>query len=777
MLFVLCVAKSGSSETIADKDSMSNVNDEVKAVGDKSIKEQEVSPKVVEADIPMTFVETEQHDSLEHPKKNNDNEEKEDEPSKEDEMLTTMRLVGEPLATHGPYTFYSALAYRKRDDITKKKRRRWKKPMTGVGNESDNAAESYDSSSSCCCANNDAGSDLCFCDDGSSLSSSHSEWSVVHMNHFYAVRPWYSKRNSSSNDRQQLRQRRRQRKNSPKLSKTTNAVAERQQHHYQQSVCIGELELLWRDDSVLTSTTSSSSSSQLKKRNNNRIVPPTLLPEASNDGGDKTDTIITSSNIQSGAVASSDDDDVSGGFDDDSATLLPRRRTLPRRTRQPSAKKLEAAESYAAVAAAASSDNHLSSQSPYNRNRVSTAMPSDPTSVSVPLLSPDAQYNHGNILCSVRLYVMPDQTAAGRLGGVHGEDEVLEINTWNSSGGADRWPSNIFINGGSGVGSIYNGGGSVDDYGYGSGSHSSGTLPSGCSGLVLRAEDFVEWVRGGLINDDDENEDTESDDESSESECNDNSSNDQKSNRIETLKTIDEQQLSELSTLITDIKGDVKQCQKVILESTQAINVVTKEDLLSVNSVKAKEEQEDLLSVNPVKVKEEQEDLLSVNPVKVKEEQEDLLSVSPVKVKEEQENLITADGSNYYSKFTVEEAVEAEHVPLAAARIHKKHCEHTTNRHRHCHRQRHHLNHESLVNGDSTSSVAKKDDHPNFNVSTGVNKGTIHAIPNLMLFFVIFTNIFLLFLQLKRSRTTMIKNAVAIVVNVVAKVTNVMVKE
>lgn len=695
-MFVFCVAKSGNSETIADKDSMSNVNDEVKAVGDKSIEEQKASPKVVEADIPMTFVETEQHDSLEHPKKNNDNEEKEDEPSKENEMLTTMRLVGEPLATHGPYTFYSALAYRKREDITKKKRRRWKKPKTGVDNGSDNAAESYDSSSSCCCANNDAGSDLCFCDDGLSSSSSNSEWSVVRMNHFYAVRPWYSKRNSSSNDRQQLRQRRRQRKNSPKLSKTTNAVAERRQHHYQQSVCIGELELLWRDDSVLTSTTASSSSSQLKKRNSNRIVPPTLLTEASNDGGDKTDTMISSSNIQSGAVASSDDDDgVSGGFDDDSATLLPRRRTLPRRTRQPSAKKLEAAESYAAVTAAASSDNHLSSQSPYNRNRVSTAMPSDPTSVSVPLLSPDAQYNHGNILCSVRLYVMPDQTAAGRLGGVHGEDEVLEINTWNASGGADRWPSNIFINGSSGVGSIYNGGGSVDDYGYGSGSHSSGTLPSGCSGLVLRAEDFVEWVRGGLMNDDDENEDTESDDESSESECNDNSSNDQKSNRIETLKTMDEQQLSELPTLITDIKGDVKQCQKVKLESTQDINVVVKEDLLS------------------------------VNPVKVKEEQEDLLSLNPVKVKEEQEDLITADGSNYYSKYTVEEAVEAEHVPLAAARIHKKHCEGITNRHRHCHRQRHRLNHESLVNGDSTSSVAKKEDHPHYNVSTAVNKGTI----------------------------------------------------
>lgn len=698
-MFVLCVAKNGSSETIADKDSMSNVNDEVKAVGDKSIEEQEASPKVVEAVIPMTFVETDQHNSLEHPKKNNDNEEKEDEPSKEDEILTTMRLVGEPLATHGPYTFYSALAYRKHDDITKKKRRRWKKPMTGVDNESDNAAESYDSSSSCCCANNDAGSDLCFCDDGSSSSSSYSEWSVVRMNQFYAVRPWYSKRNSSSNDSQQLRQRRRQRKNLSKLSKITNVVAERQQHHYQQSVCIGELELLWRDDSVLTSTTVSSSSSQLKKRNSNRIVPPTLLAEASNNGGDKTDTMISSSNIQSGAVASSDDDDgVSGGFDNDSATLLPRRRTLPRRTRQPSAKKLEAAESYAAAATAASSDNHLSSQSSYNRNRVSTAMASDPTPVSVPLLSPDAQYNHGNILCSVRLYVMPDQTAAGRLGGVHGEDEVLEINTWNASGGADRWPSNIFVNGSSGVGSIYNGSGSIDDYGYGSGSHSSGTLPSGCSGLVLRAEDFVEWVRGGLMNDDDENEDTESNDESSESECNDNSSNDQKSNRIETLKTMDEQQLSELSTLITDIKGDIKQCQNVKLESTQAINVVIKEDLLS------------------------------VNPVKVKEEQEDLFSVNSVRVKEEQEGVITADGSNYYSKYTVEEAVEAEHVPLAAARIHKKHCKRITNRHRHCHRQHHRLNHESLVNGDSTSSVAKNDDHPHYNVSTPLNKGTIQYL-------------------------------------------------
>jgi len=682
---------------------MSDVNNEVKAVGDENIEEQQTSPKVAEADIPMTFVETEP-DSIEHRKKNNDNEEKEVGPSKEDEMSTTLRLVGEPLATHGPYTFYSALAYRKRDEITKKKRRRWKKPMTGVDNESDNAVESYDSLSSCCCANNDAGNDLCFCDDGLSSSSSHSEWSVVRMNHFYAVRPWYSKKNSSSNDRQQQRQRRHQRKNSQKLSKTTTAAAERRQHHYQQSVCIGELELLWRDDSVVTSTTAPSSSLQLKKRNSNRIVPPALLTEASNGGGDRADTMINSS-----AMASSDDDDgVSGGFDDDSATSLPRRRTLPRRTRQPSAKKLEAAESYAAVAAAASSDNHLPSPSPYNRNRLSTATPSDTTSVSVPLLSPDTQYNHGNVLCSVRLYVMPDQTAAGRLGGVHGEDEVLEINTWNASSGADRWPSNIFINGSSGVGSIYNGGGSVDDYGYGSGSHSSGTLPSGCSGLVLRAEDFVEWVRGGLMNDDDENEDTESDDESSESECNENSSNDQKSNRIEISKPIDEQ-LSELSSLVTDIKGDVKQCQKdklktslddknseVKLESTLTKDVVIKEELLS---------------VIPVEVKKEQEDLTAAVDLVVD-------GSKPIK-----QNLDSSN-SSCYSKYTVDEAVEAEHVPLAAARIHKKHCERVTYRHRHCHRQRHRLNHWSLVNGDSTSTVAKKNDDHHDNVSGVINKGT-----------------------------------------------------
>jgi len=734
---------------------MSEVKDEVKADGDQSIEQQQTSPRVVDTDIPMTFVETD-HNSLEQCKKNEENEGKEGDPPKQDEMLNTVRLVGEPLATHGPYTFYSALAYRKRDDVTKKKRRRWKKPITGVDNESDNAAESYDSSSSCCCANNDAKNDLCFCDNGSSSSrsssSSHSEWSVIHMNHFYAVRPWYSKKNSSISDEQQQR---RHRENSPKSTKTTTASAERRQHHYQQSVCIGELELLWRDDSVVTSSTAPSSSSQLKKRNSNRIVPPALLTVASNGEDDGTDPMTSSSNIHGDAVASSDEDDgVSGGFDDDSSTLLPRRRTLPRRTRQPSAKKLEAAESYAAVVAAAASDNHHSSQSPYNRNRLSTAAPSDPTSVGVPLLSPDAQYSHGNVLCSVRLYVMPDQTATGRLGGIHGEDEVLEINTWSASGGAERWPSNTFINGNSGVGSIYNGSGSVDDYGYGSGSHSSGTLPSGCSGLVLRAEDFVEWVRGGLMNDDDENEDTESDDESIESYCDDNSSNDRKCNRIETSKPKDEQ----LSSLVTDTMADVKQCKEEILNTCNDDN--NSKDKLESTLIKDEVKTENLLSVNPEKVKKEQEELT----VTV-----DFGGDDSKTIKQKQDS----SDINYYSKYAVDEAVEAEHVPLAAAKIHKKQCERITDRHRRCHRQRHRLNQRSLVNGDSTSTVAKKNDRRHCNVSAVTNKGTTLIIPNFMLFFIIFT---IIFLQLKRSRT-MIKNVAAIVVNVVVKITNIMKKE
>jgi len=690
---------------------MSDVKDEVTADSDKRIEQQQTLPKVVNAEIPMAFMETD-HNSLEHRKKNDNNEENESDPLKQDEILNTVRLIGEPLATHGPYTFYSALAYRKYNDITKRKRRRWKKPMTEVDDESDNAAESYDSSSSCCCANNDAGNDLCVCDNESSSSSSHSEWSVVRMNHFYAIRPWYSKKNSSISDRRQLQQQRHHRKNSPKLSKTTTAVAERRQHHYQQSVCIGELELLWRDDSVVTSSTAPPSSSQLKKRNNNRIVPPELLTVASNGGDDGTDAMTSSSNIHGGAVASSDEDDgVSGGFDDDSSTLLPRRRTLPRRTRQPSAKKLEAAESYAAVAAAAASDNHLSSQSPYSRNRVSTAAPSDSTSVAVPLLSPDAQYSHGNVLCSVRLYVMPDQTAAGRLGGVHGEDEVLEINTWSGSGGAERWPSNIFPNGNSGVGSIYNGGGSVDDYGYGSGSHSSGTLPSGCSGLVLRAEDFVEWVRGGMMNDDDGNQDTESDDESSESDCDDNSSNDKKCNKKENAKPKDEQQ-SNLTSLVTDTKIDVKQCQeeilktwhndkniKVKLESTLIKDEVIKENLPSVNSGIVKKEQEELTETADFGVD-------GSKTIKQKHDSSD---------------------SNYISKYAIDEAVEAEHVPLAAARIHKKQCDRVTYCHQHCRRQRHRLN------GDKTSTVAKKNDRRHYNESTAINKGTTCIRPNLML--------------------------------------------
>lgn len=704
----LCIVKNGGSETIADEDQMSDVNDKLKAQGDESNEQQHAAPKIVDADVPMTFVETE-NDSLEHHKQNDDNETKEVDPPVENEIINTVRLVGEPLAAHGPYTFYSELAYRKRDDVTKKERRRWKKSMTAGDDESDNAAEAYNSSSSCCCANND----VCSCDDGSlsSNSSSHSEWSVVHMNHFYAVRPWYSKKNSSNSDQQQLRQQRRHRKNSTKLTKSNTAAAERQQHHYQQSVYIGELELLWRDDSMLTTSIDVSSSSQLKKRNGNRLVPSTLLTAASNGGG--TNTMKNISNIHGGDVASSDEDDgVGGGFDDDSTTLLPRRRTLPRRTRQPSAKKLEAAESYAAA-----SNNQLSSQSPYSRNRISTPALTDTTPVSVQLLSPDAHYSHGNILCSVRLYVMPDQTAAGRLGGVHGEDEVLEINTWNANGGAERWPSNVFINGNSVVGSIYNGSGSVDDYGYGSGSHSSGTLPSGCSGLVLRAEDFVEWVRGGLMNDDDENEDTESDNSSSELDCDD-SFIDQKSNIIETKKPMDEIQ-SELSSLVTDVKGDVKQYQQDTLKAWSGDD----------NSIVKLE-----LSLTKDMVKEE--NVLSTNPEIVKREKEELTVGADLggDVNETIKQKPIDSDSYFYLKSAVEEAVETEHVPLAAARIHKQLNEHVTSHHRHhCRRQRHRLNHKSLDNGDggqSNTAVTKKQDRRQYKVSALVNKGImpIHLI-------------------------------------------------
>lgn len=646
---------------------MSEVDDEVKAEGDDGEKhEQQASTKSVIADTPATdiAVVSLQQKDYELPEYHKDNDDKKEEEGpfqgKNDDTLSTVRLLGEPLVTHGPYTFYGALGYRKRGDVTNRKRRRWKKQQS---------TESCDSSSSCCCSSVEADNDSCSC----SVSSSRSEWSVVRMNHFYAVRPWYSIRNSS--DRQQLR--RRHRKHSSKLSTSTAAV-ERSQHHYQQSVCIGELELLWRDDSIETTTTVPSLS-LLKKRSSNRAPLPSMT--TSNGGGDdKVDALTNNSNNHGDVAASSDEDD-------DSALLLPRRRTLPRRTRQPSAKKLEAAESSAAVAAATVSDNHPLQQSLYHRSRQSTVPLSNTSSVAIPLSSPGAQYKHGNLLCSVRLYVMPDQTAAGRIGGVHGEDEVLEINTWNANGGMDR----VFLNGGNSIGSIYNGGG-VDDYGYGSGSHSSGTLPSGCSGLVLRAEDFVEWVRGGLMNDDDEIEGTESENESLESE----SGDDQKPIKTEMLEQGHQQ--PKLPTLVSDVESKVKQLEivhdddktKVKLESTFTMDVVKKEEVTTVDqSLSA-------ISIDIGEIKKE-------NKITAIVHRSNNFCTS---VKE------IHDG-NYYLNSAVDEAVKAERVPLAAAKIHKKRsgdmvCRHDYSQHRS-------TNIDSLVNGDAKDINIKQDhlDHEN----------------------------------------------------------------
>lgn len=645
---------------------MSEVDDEVKGEGDDGEKKiQQASTKTVIADTSATAtaeVSSIQQTEYELPEyhKENDGEKKKEGACQadNDDTLTTVRLLGEPLVTHGPYTFYSALGYRKRRDATNGKRQRCKTQQS---------TDSCDSSSSCCCSSIGADNDSCSC----SISSSRSEWSVVRMNHFYAVRPWYSIRNSS--DRQQLRRRRRRRrrhrKNSSKLSTSTAAV-ERSQHHYQQSVCIGELELLWRDDSIET-TTSVPSSSLLKKRSSNRVVPSPLMT-TSNGGGDEKIDAMTNSNSHSGVAASSDEDDDVGN-DDDSPLMLPRRRMLPRRTRQPSAKKLEASESCAAVTAAVSDNNPL--QQSCHRSRQSTVPSSDPSSVAIPLSSPDAQYKHGNLLCSVRLYVMPDQTAAGRIGGIHGEDEVLEINTWNANGGIDRWPGSIFLNGGSSIGSIYNGGG-VDDYGYGSGSHSSGTLPSGCSGLVLRAEDFVEWVRGGLINDDDEIEDTESDNESLESE----SGDDQKSIKTEMPQQGHDKQpklLSDVKSIHEILHDDDK--TKVKLESPLTTVGVKKEEAITVD-----------------------QSLSAIDLGKM--EKDDKITA----VVGQSDNLNTSAKDFFYDdnislNSAVNEAVKAEQVPLAAAKIHKKQSMPIVRRHDH--------NCDLLVNGVITNNVNIKQEH------------------------------------------------------------------
>lgn len=702
---------------------MNEVIDDIKSEGVGSEEQLQTSAEIIVDDksvstTPMVGVRQTQPESPGHSKDNDENKEKDADPppTDDDEALNSLKLLGEPLSSQGPYTFYSALAYRKHSDVIKKKRRRWKnQKLQNVGDdENATSAKSCDSLSLCDCSD-DSGNNLCTCDDSSlsfSLSPSNSEWSVVRMNHFYAVRPWYSIRNSSTSDRQQkLQRRRRQRKNSPKLA--TSASAERRQHHYQQSVCIGELELLWRDDSVATTTMVSSSS--LKKRNNNKAVPSSQT--AVLNGIDA----MPNNNIHGVSTAvSSDDDDGLGGNDDDSSSLLPRRRTLPRRTRQPSAKKLEAAESYAAAAAAAASDHHPLQQSPYHRSRLSTSILTDSTSVGVPLASPSAQYRHGNVLCSVRLYVMPDQTAAGRLGGVHGEDEVLEINTWGSSGGGDRWSSNTFINGGNGVGSIYNGGGAgVDDYGYGSGSHSSGTLPSGCSGLVLRAEDFVEWVRGGLMNDD-EYEDTESDAESLESECGD-SFHDQNLIKTEIPK---KEEMQQPLPITTDVSDKVKQLERVKVESLHddKNNKVKTQDKGSMIEDVVKKE--NLMTENLEETeKEKVSSVMITNPVKVKEEQGtiDLGKNDSNTILKEKDN---DNDKSYYSKSVIEEALEAERVPLAAARIHPTLYDITHRR----------PNSESLVNGDGSLTVTLKHDRLHDETTT-VNKGIVFNFSKITLFF------------------------------------------
>lgn len=645
------------------KGEVNNSNDQTPSAitsPDMSITAIEITPKIL----------TEQSEMEEQLKDNDDIKEKKETPSTGKESKNSLRLLGEPLVAHGPYTFYRSLAYLKCGDLTNKKRRWWKKRQSrGVDNQS-TKAESCDSSSSCCCDGN-AGTNLCSCDDEDdnssfSSSSSRSEWSVVRMNHFYAVRPWYSKINSCIDDRQHLPQQRR-RKHSPESLTTAAVAASERRQHYQQSVCIGELELLWRDDSVpLTTnltTQPSTSSSTIAPKKRNRMVSSNGLDAA----------VISSSNSQVGAAGSSDDDDVPVGGEngDDSTSGLPPRRKLPRRTRQPSAKKLEATESAAAVAAS----EKFSSQQSYRRNQFSAAALSDSVSAIDPTIG--THYKHGNVLCSVRLYVMPDQTASGRLSGVHGEDEVLEINSFGANSSVDRWPNNININSGNGIGSIYGG---ADDYGYGSGSHSSGTLPSGCSGLVLRAEDFIEWIRGGLMNDD--NGDTESD-EASESEF----ENDRKR-----LKQEDEVQPTLLQSE-TNIKSEIQESktEKVKTIGDDENNKVKLESTIICDVVKKETEQ--LISVNTDVLKKEDCSLLPMSTTLVK-----------VKMEQEQDKIVDGDkekiddsDKSYCSKSIVDEAVEAERIPLAAAKIKKYGRQHI--RRHHCLQQHRLLNCESLVNG------------------------------------------------------------------------------
>lgn len=605
--------------------------------------------------------------------------------------LSPVRVLGEPLVSHGPYTFYGALGYR---DVTKRKRRRWKKRQTASAKSGDDdddyGDDNYDDKdavaepckppSPCRCA----GGESCSCNGHSSLFVP--EWSEVRMNHFYAVRPWYSKKNSSAGDRQQLRQerrRQRRRKNSPP---SKAAATERRQHHHQQSVFIGELELLWRDDSVAMAA----------RRGGNRNAASTSAPlsvaaaRVSNGGSDGIDAALSSSNsLQGGgsaAAASSDDEENSGcGNDNDLPASLPRRRLLPRRTRQPSAKKIEATESYAAAAAAAAPSHHPSQQqSSYGRSH---SVPSGSGSADIDLPQPStaSHYAHENLLCSVRLYVMPDQTAAGRLSGVHGEDEVLEINTWGASGGVD---GNMFVNGG--IGSTYNGGGG-DDYGYGSGSHALRALPSGCSGLVLRAEDFIEWVRGGMMNDDDDDEfkDSESEGEFLASEC-DNSIN----NQIPSKEKFPKQeciQKMKLMPLQTDIKEEFcneLQGQKVDNLNNVHTNIVAKLESTVIGDI-SKECQKNKESLTA--------EVVELNKVK-KEQTEVTKTEASSEVKKR------SDEIKYISKSVVDEAVEAEFVPLAAAKIIKKHSGDT------CSSHQHHRKCKSLSNGGGAcnSTVSTK---------------------------------------------------------------------
>lgn len=600
---------------------MNDADDDVKDDGDEQPQSQEAVADTKPPETAMTAVVVTQC-----------TDDDGGEPADGRDDKNSLRLLGEPLVTHGPYAFFGALAYRKRNGAERRRRRRrWKKLDNGKLA--------------------DCGGDSCCCDlDDSSWSCS--EWSAVRMNHFYPVRPWYSKQNSSSNnvdehEQQKLRQR----------TKSTKDSSEHQ-HHYQQSVCIGELELLWRDDTVQTIET-------LEKRgngNNSRTIG------LSNEGETEGATGVP-------AAGSSEDEETSSS--------APRRRQLPRRTRQPSAKKLEAAESYLAAATAAVAEH--SPQSPTYRR-----LPSDPgaqsNTVHPPAQSPadPEQYAHGNVLCSVRLYVMPDQTAAGRLSGVHGEDEVLEINTWTGATGMagagvdGNWPScNAFVNGG--LGPVYNGGGGGgggDDFGYGSGGHSSGIPTStGCTGLVLRAEDFVEWVRGGLLNDDD---DMESDDESSESstEC--------EGKLYEKIKIENEQSNSQLSSSTI---GRFEN-SKASLDTAKTEEVIP----LSVDLDKVKKEQAVKREVDLDRVVKGVSEDVDKKVIDVKKQQLDVTS------------------NDHYSKSTaINKAVEMERVPLAAARIPSR-------------RKPHHLRtsetDKSLVNGETI--ITKPE--------TTTDKGSIYSL-------------------------------------------------